>query len=337
MNLPPLFQQQLSVEEWASFRPARVAEVHRSQVVAWAGEDTVRLDLQPGWPALAVGDWILLDAKGGFERLLNRQSVFQRKAAGSDEAVQLIAANIDTLLIVSGMNDDFNLNRFERYLALANEAGAHPVLVLTRADECPDVEDYLQSAAALGSSLDVVAVNALDPQSCSQLEPWLGAGQTLAMLGSSGAGKSTLLNTLLGEALQPTGGIREKDSKGRHTTTARSLHRLPGGALVIDTPGMRELQLAFVADGIRQTFSDIDELAQACRFADCRHGSEPGCAVQRAIGAGELDERRLVSYLKLQREDARNSATLAERRASDRKLGRFYKSVLAGKKRDKDR
>jgi ribosome biogenesis GTPase len=143
---------------------------------------------------------------------------------------QLIAANVDTLLIVSGLNDDFNLNRLERYLALANEAGAHPVLVLTRADQCANGDIYLRKAAGLGGMLDVVAVNALDADSCRRLDPWLGAGQTLAMLGSSGAGKSTLLNTLLGEALQQTGGIREKDSKGRHTTTARSLHRLPGGA-----------------------------------------------------------------------------------------------------------
>jgi ribosome biogenesis GTPase len=259
---------------------------------------------------------------------LERSSLFSRKAAGKKVDRQLIAANIDTVFVVSSMNQDFNLNRLERYLALAHESDVEAVIVLTKADCADDPEAYTAKAQTLGESLQVVAVNSLDHQSVDQLLPWCQPGKTVAFLGSSGVGKSTLVNTLSGQTIQPTQAIREDDAKGRHTTTGRSLHLLPSGALLLDTPGMRELQLADCEHGIDETFAEITALAQQCKFSDCQHQGEPGCAVRAAIDAGELDARRLESYLKLMREQAFNTATLAERRAQDREFGRYIRSVM---------
>ncbi|MCW8853828.1 MAG: ribosome small subunit-dependent GTPase A, partial [Gammaproteobacteria bacterium] len=299
-------------------------------------EGKVSLPITPGMPSMTVGDWLLLDDRGQFHRLLQRLSLFSRKAAGTKVATQLIAANIDSVFIVSSLNQDFNLNRIERYLVMANEAGVEPVVVLTKLDCCTHPEDYIQQVQRIDPMLAVVAVNSLDSDSVSQLGDWCAPGKTVALLGSSGVGKSTLTNTLSGEAIQQTRGIREDDDKGRHTTTGRSLHLLPAGGLLLDTPGMRELQLAACEQGIEETFKDIAELASECKFSDCQHQNEPGCAVQAEIKAGRLDERRLSSYLKLMKEQAFNSATLAEKRAKDRDLGRYYRSVLASKRKDRE-
>jgi ribosome biogenesis GTPase len=199
--------------------------------------------------------------------------------------------------------------------------------VLTKQDLCADVEDKRQAVQALDPFLQVETVNALDKDSCSSLLAYCGAGQTLSLLGSSGVGKSTLVNSLLGYDIQKTATIREDDSKGRHTTTARTMHFLPSGAVLIDTPGMRELQLTECETGVRQTFADIEQLAQQCRFNDCQHQSEPGCAIQQAIATGELEPRRLSNYLKLLAEQARNSASLQQRHAQDRQFGRMVKTV----------
>jgi len=326
------FQQQLTLNEWQECVVARVGRQERSQleVLTSRGKQTVPLNRNA--PALTVGDWIVLSQEGQFERLLDRLSLFSRKAAGTAASIQLIAANVDTVFIVCSLNQDFNLNRIERYLVLANQAKVEPVVVLSKKDLCTNPAEYLEQVAALNPLLSVLAVNSLDPGSAGQLEPWCRPGKTVAFLGSSGVGKSTLINSLAGGPVQRTEAIRAGDGKGRHTTTGRSLHLLPSGGLLLDTPGMREIQLADCELGVEETFFEITELAKQCRFTDCQHQSEPGCRVHQAIQDGVLDERRLTSFRKLLKEQAFNEATLEERRNRDRKLGRFYRSVLAGKR-----
>lgn len=323
----PYFQQQLTLSELEACTIARVMAHHRSGFDLAAEIGPLTLAPHKSLPAMTVGDWVLLNQDGSFVRLLERHSLFRRKAAGTQVAEQYIAANIDTLFIVCSLNQDFNLSRIERYLALANEAGVEPVVVLTKADLCDDSLDKLEQVRQLDPFLMAETVNALDPDSSSVLFNWCKAGKTVAFLGSSGVGKSTLVNTLTHSHEQKTQSIREDDSKGRHTTTARSVHFLPGGGLLVDTPGMRELQLAYCEQGVHETFAEIEQLATQCRFADCQHESEPGCAVQAALASGELDQRRLHNYHKLLREQARNSATLAERHEQSRRFGKMVKSV----------
>ena len=327
----PFFQQQLMLEEWESSTIGRVVSQERSAIILQSERDRVVLNLTKGMPKFAVGDWIVLDAEGAFVRLLERYSLFSRKAAGERAYRQMIASNIDTLFIVSSLNQDFNLNRTERYLALANEAGVEPVIVLTKADLCDDPEVFIDEIKAVDPFLEVVTVNSLDAESVQKLDVWCVEGKTVALLGSSGVGKSTLINTLLGENIQDTQTIREDDAKGRHTTTQRSIHLLPNGGLLIDTPGMRELQLADCEQGVEETFAEIITLAEQCRFNNCQHENEPGCAVRAALESGELDERRLANYQKLMKEQAFNAATLAEKRAKDREFGRMVRSVTKSK------
>ncbi len=333
----PFFQQQLTLEELEACHPARIVEQHRSRVVVATATGVQEVLLQHSMPAMVVGDWLLLDNDGQFVRLLERSTCFRRKAAGEKVDWQLISANVDTALIVSALNEDFNLNRIERFLALVNEAGAEPVVVLSKADLATDPQDAIDQVANLGNHSIVLAINCLNADSVAQLDSWLRAGETLVVLGSSGVGKSTLINSLLGEQRQQTGRIREDDGKGRHTTTSRSLiaitrdtdHGPAARGLILDTPGMRELQLADARDGIAATFADIESLAERCRYGDCQHQSEPGCAVRDAVEKGELDQRRLDNYFKLRREEALNSASLSQKRADDRALGKFYKRTLA--------
>ncbi len=324
----PFFQQQLSLDEWETAQPARIVEQHRSRLEVATASEHRDIPLLPSMPTLTVGDWILLDQHGVFLRALDRTSLFKRKAAGSKISEQLIAANIDTALITCSLNEDFNLNRIERYLCLVQEAGSEAVILLTKADLCADSDAFIDQIRGLDNRLTVLAMDARSHEQTNQLQPWLGSGQTVAVLGSSGVGKSTLVNQLVGEERQSTGGIREDDDKGRHTTTRRSLLTTAYGGLILDTPGMRELQLTGTEDGISATFADIEALAQQCRFGDCSHHDEPGCAVQAAIQNSQLDPRRLRNYEKLQRELALNNASLAERRQSERDTARYHKRVL---------
>src|SRR6266481_2098085 len=267
----------------------------------------LRLAAEEGvqWPA--VGDWVVVDVReAGSSTLilevLPRRSRFVRKRAGKKIAEQVIAANVDTALLVSALDGDFNPRRVERYLAQCWESGARPVIVLNKADTCADAREMATEIDRVAIGTEVCVVSAKTGQGFGELGEFLRPRNTLVLLGSSGVGKSTIANRLLGQVVQEVGPVRESDSRGRHTTTSRELFALPGGALLMDTPGLREMQLWDAEDGVAQTFADIDGLAAQCRFGDCRHEGEPGCGVQAALSAGTLDPARLENRRKLLRE-----------------------------------
>ncbi len=331
LGLDVFFQQQLLAEELPTMVPVRVMNVHRSglQIAGDDIEQHVELSGSDYQLNLTVGDWALFDTSmQRLVRRLERKSLFKRRAPGADRREQLIAANVDTLFIVSSCNPDFNEARLERYLAIAREARVMAVIVLTKADLVDDAHDFVQRASKLASGVQVEAVNALKIEKLTCLKPWLQSGQTIALLGSSGVGKSTLTNTLLGLQEIATQSIRQDDAKGRHTTTSRSMHQVPGGAWLLDTPGMRELQLVDVKTGLDDVFDEISTLGQDCRFADCGHTNEPGCKIQAAIDSGKIDKERLSRWRKLAREEALNKATIAERRARDKSFGRMCKNAI---------
>lgn len=257
----------------------------------------------------AVGDWVALRPRAHegprtIVAVLPRATAFTRKQAGRETVAQVVAANVDTAFVIAGLDGDFNLRRLERYLATVWDGGASPVIVLNKADLVGDVGIRTAEVEAIAPGVPVAAVSAIEGRGLEALEAWLGAGQTIALLGSSGVGKSTLVNALLGIERQKTGEVREWDSRGRHTTTRRELIALPGGAWLVDTPGIKELQLWIEGDTLADSFPEVAALAAACRFRDCRHNAEPGCAVRAALHDGRLSRDRFTSWTKLQREAA---------------------------------
>ncbi|KQU55009.1 GTPase RsgA [Bosea sp. Leaf344] len=322
MGWSDFFEEQIEPGEEACLR-GRIATVHRARLTAIGPDGPLRpvLPEKAQTGDYAVGDWVLLDrAEHRLLRRLERKTVLSRRTEGS-RVPQLAGANIDTLFIVTSCNADFNVARLERYLALANQAGTQPVILLTKADMAEEPETFRRQAEALQRDLPVVLVNPRGEDVAARLSPWCGPGRTVALVGSSGVGKSTLVNALVGpEQAEPqqTGGIREHDAKGRHTTTARSLHAMAGGGWVIDTPGMRTLHVADVGEGIETLFAEITELAPSCRFRDCSHEHEPGCAVQAAVRAGTLDPERLARWRKLQGENKARTPVLSGPRGNKR-------------------
>jgi len=333
----PFFQAQLAAEEYDGLVPARVTAVHRSHLhilgVTVDADITLFFDPNGGETANAtIGDWLMVDPETGFaQSMLERFSLFKRRAPGRGREVQLIAANVDTVFIVTSCNQDFNLARLERYLTLARQADVMPVIVLTKPDLAEDPDWYVEQAQSLDRTLCVEVLNATLDEAVQRLLPWCGHGQTVVFVGSSGVGKSTLVKTLTGSERIATQGIREDDAKGRHTTSSRELYQLGTGAWLVDTPGMRELSLSDVKGGLEVVFADLSEIASGCRFNDCAHTVEPGCAIMAGIERGELDAARVERWKKLVAEDAFNAQSLQERRAQGKAMTRMIKATTKSK------
>ena len=328
----PFFSEQLSGEDELAGQPVRVMSVHRGMVTV-AGDgfhesiSSSVPDPQGPEDRPTVGDWLLLGRDGrNIVRILDRTSLFKRSAPGNDRRLQLIAANVDTLFVVTSCNGDFNLARLERYLVLAGEVGVLPVIVLTKADLAPDPATFVEAARSLQAGVQIELIDARSPGSVAGLAEHCGIGDTVALVGSSGVGKSTLVNTMTasdGAATQP---VRESDGKGQHTTTVRQMHRLGfgpgGGGWLVDTPGMRELQMSDVSAGVAEVFDDIVAITLRCRFTNCTHTDEPGCAIRAAVAGGTLDPARLARWRKLADEDVVNTGIAARRRARPAKTDR---------------
>jgi ribosome biogenesis GTPase len=285
-----------------------------------------------------VGDWVLIrkaeESKNGhlvvIERTLERISKFSRKQAGEVNDEQVLAANIDTVFIVTGLDDNFNLNRIERYLIIAAGSGADPVIVLSKSDLCEDISSHIDQVREIAPSVPIHVVSCVTGDGLEDLRHYLSPGETAALLGSSGVGKSTITNYLLGYERILTGEVRAGDGKGRHTTTYRELCPIEGAGMVIDTPGMREIQIWGEEEAILPSFEDIDNLAINCRFNDCQHNAEPDCAVTQAIKTGELQRDRLQTYRKFQLELAQiaekeNAASRAQKKQARRTFSKTLK------------
>ncbi|MDT5269322.1 MAG: ribosome biosis GTPase / thiamine phosphate phosphatase [Acidobacteriota bacterium] len=293
-----------------------------------AAETTGRLryHARGGEDLPAVGDWVAFrrvpeESKAKIHEIVPRRSKFSRRAAGSETLEQIVAANVDTVFLVTGLDDDYNPRRVERYLIMAWESGAEPVVVLNKADLIEEVEERRLEIERVAPGVPVLALSAKRGVGVEQLLPYVGRGRTVALMGSSGTGKSTITNRLLGAEVQRTQEVRLADARGRHTTTHRELFVLPEGGLVLDTPGMRELQLLVSEKGLRETFEEIEEVAAHCRFTNCGHEGEPGCAVRAALDAGELDAERYRNYRKMGAE-MRHAATLVDQRKAQEEKSR---------------
>ncbi len=331
----PRFASALAGLEQPDWFPARVTREDRGRyrIVSERGElaagltGSFRDQVESALDRPAVGDWVAVSDRGNesfiIEAVLERANRFVRQEVFRGTDAQVIAANVDFVFLVTGIDGEFNVRRLERYLTLAEESGVMPVVVLTKADLAESPQSFVDQVRSLSNTAAVNVIGFDDDACLDPLRGYFGEGVTVALLGSSGTGKSTLINRLSGEARMLTQEVREGDRRGRHTTTHRELMRLPGGGLIMDTPGMRELQLWATTDDVARAFDDVQALAASCRFSDCGHESEPGCAVQQAIWAGELEGERLNSYRKLMREQRRfeeqQNANLARETKQERR------------------
>jgi len=336
------FEQVFEQHAAAGLVPGRVAVQHRGAYDVFTSDGEVRAGL-PGrllhdagdkTDLPAVGDWVALDPPAGeqstIRAVLARRTAFVRTMASDQHRLseqQVVAANVDTVFLVSALAEDYNLRRLERYLVLAWESGAQPAVVLTKTDLCADVERAVSEVESVAIGVPVHAVSNVTGEGVDELRPYFSGHRTVAALGSSGVGKSSLINRLSGEEVMAVGDVRQ-DGRGRHTTTRRELLPVPGGGFFLDTPGMRELQLSEASAGVEETFDDVTELAEQCRFSNCGHESEPGCAVREALQDGRLDPERWTSYGKLQRELAALELKLDARAKSEarKKWRRFARA-----------
>lgn len=356
MNLTTLgfstyFEEQLTAfkeeSKLANCVPARITLEHKHsyRVLAEEGEWLATIAGHYAYTSLAredypaVGDWVLVEKMAGEEKaiihkLFERKSVFSRKVAGLEIKEQIVASNVDIVLLVMSLNADFNIRRLERYLVAAWDSGAKPIIVLTKADLCDDIPGMLREVEQVAFGVDIFVTSARSGEGIAAIQLLFTEGVTGALLGSSGAGKSTLMNALSGEEVMKVSGIREDDAKGRHTTTHRELIVLPSGGCLIDTPGMRELQLWDQSESLSSSFRDIEEFASACRYRDCTHQKEPHCAVQQAIIDGDLEHSRLQSYFKLQKELAfiERKTNVQAKLNEQRKWKQIAKGLKKGKK-----
>ncbi|MBI5496951.1 MAG: ribosome small subunit-dependent GTPase A [Deltaproteobacteria bacterium] len=343
LGLTPFFQDAFEKLNQPSLQPARIIREDKGAFTVATAEGMTRAILRgrlrrlPPQEQPATGDWVAVLPLSGedkvvIEAVLPRRTVFMRKRAGEVTEAQVVAANVDTVLLVMGLDEDFNVRRLERYLALARDSGATPVVVLNKLDVAPALDSQLSAVGDVVGNTPVVALSAAFGIGLDGLAPYLTAGNTLALLGSSGVGKSTIINALLGEARLDTKAVRASDGRGQHTTTFRDMVLLPGGGAVMDTPGMRELQLWGDEATVDGSFPDVMALVAACRFVDCRHGSEPGCAVRQALESGALDADRLASWRRLHDEVVQLGLRLEERharqRVEDKRIGKLRKELV---------
>lgn len=328
------------------YEPGRVSSVNKNGCKAHtkSGEVRARISGRQRQDCLypAVGDWVAIskDNSGTYtiHAILPRKNKISRKDAGRATGEQVIAANIDTAFIMTSLNRDLNMRRLERYLAVVRQSGIGPIIVLNKSDICTDVDTRINDVKAIAPDVPVHAISATEGIGMEPLSLYLQDGQTVVLLGSSGVGKSTLINALDGIERQKVCEIRENDSRGRHTTTVRELIMLESGGIIIDNPGMRELQLWDAAEGLQNTFRDVDELASQCKFSDCQHDTEPGCMIKKAIKEGTLSQIRFESYVKLQREllaveRKKNPELKAAERKKWRKLGHMADEIRNAKER----
>jgi ribosome biogenesis GTPase len=334
------FEKQWQQKQMIGLVRARVSEENRGlyKVISENGESWAELRGKLRHKAAsremlpAVGDWVLVEEHGErstIHSVFDRRSKFSRKAAGKKTEEQIVAANVDTVFLVSSLNREFNARRIERYLTLAWESGARPIVVLSKSDLCENLAELCDEAEEAAIGVRIIVASAVSGEGIMELRAVVRNGGTTALLGSSGVGKSSLINSILGREIQTTSETRENDDKGRHTTTSRQLIVVPGGGVLLDTPGMRELQLWDASEGIAHAFADVQELAHHCKFRNCSHKDEPGCAVREA-----MDEERLANYHKLQREeqfleskqdDALRSQRTKELRKMMKGVNRFYR------------
>ena len=338
------FQHAFDALERESLQPARVVRQNKHQYIVHNGEHTFSATIlgrllyeSEETSALpVVGDWVCIEPFDGdqavIHEVLPRFGAFFRKEAGHVTRKQVIAANIDVAFLVSGLDKDFNIRRIERYLVQVSSSGATPIILLNKADLREDLGEIIESVQAVAGEVDIFPVSAKEEKGIDRVRAYLQEGTTVAFLGSSGVGKSSIANVLLERDVQQTGAVREDDSRGRHTTSYRELMVLPSGGVIIDTPGLRELQLWGDEEDLQAVFSEIDQLAEFCKFRDCQHESEPGCAVLHALEEGDLDEARLESYKKLRREllylnQRQDEVAYLEAKKREKKFGKLIKQI----------